>query len=60
MKKSNYYLRRLKEPERDPGESVGGGAAEAQVHQKLRRVNLAGEQDAVHAAQIEWGRNTVK
>ena len=47
------YLRGLKEPERDPGEPVGGGAAEAQVHQKLRRVHLAGEQNAVHAVQIQ-------
>ena len=57
---SNFnYLGRLEEPERDPGESVGGGAAEAEVHQELRRVHLAGEQDAVHAARIEWDRNTV-
>ena len=44
------YLRRLKEPEGDPGESVGGGAAEAEVHQQLGGVHLARVEHAVHAA----------
>ena len=47
------YLRGLEEPQGYSGESVGGGAAEPQVHQKLRRVHLTGEEHAVHTVKIE-------